>query len=299
LQVRFTLYILFTMEKVYLEITNICNLSCSFCHGTKRPPRQMTMEEFEVLTNKLLGKAKHLYFHLMGEPLLHPLLPRFIEISKEKGFIPIITTNGTLLDISGEAIIKAKPFKISISLQSYEGNGAQSDDKLKTYLNQVCSFAKKASPQIVVVLRLWNKGGLEAENSNIEAFLHEYFPGDWRKNRSGFALSDKIFLEYGESFSWPDQKCEEKEGEYFCYGLRNQIGVLADGTVVPCCLDADGEISLGNLFFEDFDEVLQKPRAKAIYDGFSMHKPLEELCRRCGYAADTKRYHGTKNSPNR
>jgi len=294
LQVRFSLYILLNMEKAYLEITNICNLSCSFCHGTKRTPRQMTREEFDILTNKLQGRAKHLYFHLMGEPLLHPMLPEFIEISRQKGFIPIITTNGTLLAGCSEKLINAKPFKISISLQSYEGNENRSEENLKSYLEQVCNFAKEAAPEIVIVLRLWNKGGMEEENSNIEAFLHEEFPGDWRKNRSGFALADKVFLEYGESFEWPDTKYEEKTEPFFCYGIRQQIGVLVDGTVVPCCLDADGVMALGNLFKDDLDNILSTPRAKAIYDGFSMHRPVDELCKHCGYAADTMKYHGGK-----
>jgi len=284
------------LEKLYLEITNICNLSCSFCHGTKRAPRQMSMEEFSMLTDKLSGKAKHLYFHLMGEPLLHPLLPEFVEISKGKGFIPIITTNGSLLDKCGQTLIEAAPFKVSISLQSFEGNDFSSE-KLENHLNFVCNFAKQAAPKIIIVLRLWNKGGKETENSRIESFLHNAFPGEWRQNRSGFALADKVFLEYGETFDWPDSNCEEKTGEYFCYGLRNQIGVLVDGTVVPCCLDAEGSIPLGNLFHQELDEILASPRAKVIYDGFSMHTAVEELCKHCGYAANTKKYHGGKNSP--
>ena len=297
MQGRFLLYILLVMEKVYLEITNICNLSCSFCHGTKRALRKMTMDEFNILTDKLQGKAKHMYFHLMGEPLLHPQLSEFIDISRHKGFIPVITTNGTLLGSVREKLIEARPFKISISLQSYEGNETQSEEKLNQYLEQICSFSKAAAPDIIIVLRLWNKGGKDAENGKIESFLHNAFPGEWRQNRSGFALADKVFLEYGKNFDWPDKGCEEKTGEYFCYGLRNQVGVLVDGTVVPCCLDADGTVALGNLFEQDLDEILASPRAKAIYDGFSMHTAVEELCKHCGYAAITNNYHGTKNSP--
>lgn len=257
----------------------------------------MTREEFDILTDRLRGKARHLYFHLMGEPLTHPLFAEFIGTAKDKGFIPVITTNGTLLGRCGEKLIKAKPFKVSVSLQSYEGNGGIAGEKLDAYLSEICDFAKKAAPEIIVVLRLWNKGGRESENTEIEAFLHEAFPGEWRQNRSGFALAEKVFLEYGESFDWPDARCEEKEGEFFCYGLRNQIGILVDGTVVPCCLDADGAVPLGNLFAEELDAILTGPRAKALYDGFSMHTPVEELCRHCGYAANTKRYHGGKQSP--
>ena len=61
--------------------------------------------------------------------------------------------------------------------------------------------------------------------------------------------------------------------------------MLVDGTVVPCCLDSAGVLDLGNLFQQNLDEVLASPRARAIYDGFTRHKAVEPLCRRCGYAA--------------
>ncbi len=279
----------------------------------------MSAENFDLLTDKLRGKIRHLYFHLMGEPLTHPLLPEFIKSAKAKGFIPVLTSNGTLLDKCGDKLIDAKPFKISISLQSYEGNHINGDsEKLNAYLKSVTDFAKKAAPEIIIVLRLWNLGGKESENDSIIDFLHAQFPGEWRENRSGYALADKVFLEFGDAFDWPDEAGEEKgvgdlksaaspkacevesvseKKEFFCYGLRNQIGILVDGTVVPCCLDAEGSIALGNLIDQDLDEILASPRAKAIYDGFSMHTAVEELCKNCGYASKTKKYHGGKQSP--
>ena len=39
-------------NKVYVEITNICNMSCSFCHGHKREARQMSREEFSLILDK-------------------------------------------------------------------------------------------------------------------------------------------------------------------------------------------------------------------------------------------------------
>ena len=85
------------LKKAYLEITNVCNLSCSFCHGTSRKPHFLSVEEFEILTDRLCGHVEFLYFHLMGEPLVHPQLPLFLKASAEKGFHNVITTNGTLL----------------------------------------------------------------------------------------------------------------------------------------------------------------------------------------------------------
>lgn len=276
-------------SRAYLEITNCCNLACTFCHGTARPPRVMCAEEFELLTDRLQGQAEYLYFHLLGEPLTHPLLPEFICRAAEKGFRPMLTTNGTLLPERGEALLEAPLYKISISLHAPEGNGAFAAPE---YLAGCVDFARRASDRgIISVLRLWNLGGLEAGNAAILETLHKEFPGAWGAIRSGYRLKEKVFLEWGEKFDWPDLALPEMGQNFFCYGLRDQIGILADGTVVPCCLDAEGSISLGNLFDSTLEEILAVPRAKALYDGFTAHFAAEPLCRRCGYAATLKKYH--------
>ena len=276
------------MKKVYLEITNICNLSCSFCHKTDREKRFLTAEEYALLTDRLLGKTEYLYFHLMGEPLLHPQLPDFIRTAKEKGFKPCLTTNGTLLKDRGSAIADSGLYRISISLHAPEANGAFATPE---YLQSCVDFAKKASSSgSFVALRLWNEGGREAGNPEILQTLRESFPGEWVPTRSGWRMADRIFLEKGEIFDWPDFSAPVYEGEIFCYGLRDQIGVLSDGSVVPCCLDADGAVVLGNLFRQTMEEILSTSRAKAIYDGFTRHEASEELCRHCGYAAMKKRH---------
>lgn len=273
------------LDKVFLEITNICNLDCSFCHKTARAKKLMSEEEFNTLTDKLEGKTKYLYFHLMGEPTLHPLLPTFIRKAREKGFLPMITTNGSLLARCGSALLEDLPYKISISLHAPEANPAFSGEG---YLDSCIDFAKNAAARgCIVALRLWNLGS-DADNSSILERLHAEFPGEWGDVRGGSSqrLSDKLFLEWGERFDWPDTSAPESDpdSKIFCYGLRDQIGILVDGTVVPCCLDADGALALGNLFEGELDEILTSPRAKAIYDGFSRHRAAEELCRRCGYA---------------
>lgn len=245
----------------------------------------MSEDEFEILTEKLRGRAKFLYFHLMGEPTLHPLLPRFISIAKEKGFSSIITTNGSLLAAKGDAILENLPYKVSISLHAPEANPAFDGSG---YLDACVAFAKQAAKGgCYIALRLWNLGS-DADNSDILAFLRRKFPNEWVDLRGGSSqrLDTRIFLEWGERFDWPDSdlsECGENE-ETFCYGLRDQIGVLCDGSVVPCCLDAEGAITLGNLFESSLEEILESPRAKAIYDGFSRRRAVEPLCRKCGYA---------------
>ena len=272
------------LNRVYLEITNVCNLDCTFCHKTARAKRMMSEDEFTYLLGKIQGKTKYLFFHLMGEPSLHPLLPQFIRTAWEAGLLPVITTNGSLLASRGAALIEARPYKVSISLHAPEANAAFADEG---YLESCIRFAKEAAAVgCIVALRLWNLG-TDADNSQILSQLHAAFPNEWKDNRGGSErLSERIFLEWGERFSWPDlaaPKCAP-DADRFCYGMRDQVGVLVDGTVVPCCLDADGLMALGNLFDTELDEILASPRAQAIYEGFSRRRAVEPLCRTCGFA---------------
>ena len=276
------------LKKIYLEITDICNLSCSFCHGTLREPRMMSAEEFSSITDKIRGRAEYLYFHLMGEPLMHPGLPAFISMASEKGFKPVLTTNGTLLPERGGEILQTPLYKINISLHSAEANPGRAS---KGYAEGCIAFAKSAARKgVLTVFRLWNKGGLETNNGALLSVLKSGYPGEWEKTRSGYRLADRTFIEFGEKFDWPDAHAQKHEGEMFCYALRDQVGILCDGTVVPCCLDAEGIMALGNIHGSDLEAVLSSEKARKIYDGFSSHRASEELCTRCGYAAVTKKY---------
>ena len=70
-------------SRVYVEITNICNMSCSFCHGHSRESARMTAQSFAHVLSELQPYTKYIYYHLMGEPLTHPELPKFIGMAKE------------------------------------------------------------------------------------------------------------------------------------------------------------------------------------------------------------------------
>ena len=278
-------------SKVYLEITNRCNLHCSFCPGTRRAPRMMSPAEFRFLAEQLRPVTRYLYLHLMGEPLLHPDLPELLQIAGELDILVNITTNGTLLLQTEETLINAPSVrKVSISLHSLEANDGQ---EFAAYLANGISFARKAAAAGKLIgLRLWNLDGeVPGQHTLNDAMLqelHQAFPAEWQPVRGGFQLAERTFLEFGERFEWPDLAAEEKGEHTFCYGLRDQFGVLCDGTVVPCCLDHEGDLALGNLFVQPLEEILTSPRAAAIYEGFSGRKAAEELCRKCGYA---QRFH--------
>ena len=269
-------------NKVYVEITNVCNMNCSFCHGHKRPPKQMTTAEFSHILSQLEGKTNYIYYHLMGEPLTHPLLPEFLKLAKKSGFKSIITTNGTLLRERSEELLLSGIHKINVSLHSFE-NGSLKEHE--NYVNNIVRFIKLASKfKTIVVFRLWNNGFDDGKNQTTINLLKNSFSGEWIENSRGVKISDNVYLEWGERFKWPD-KNEEIQGErFFCYGLKDQFGILVNGSVVPCCLDSDGVIALGNVFESDLTDILNSNRAKSIVEGFRQGKASEELCKRCGFA---------------
>ena len=270
-------------QKVYLEISNVCNLSCAFCPGTKRKPKVMTESEFASLLPKLRAWTDYLYFHLMGEPLCHPDLEKFLKLAAIQGFKVILTTNGTLLQKQSDILLSAEGLhKINISLHAFEANdlSVSFDD----YLQQCFAFGKAAEGRKLVVFRLWNQGGADRLNEQILSKLEQFFPNPWVQERKGIRIGSRVYLEYGDKFDWPDLQAEDQGEKVFCYGLRDQIGVLCDGTVVPCCLDHDGDLALGNLLERDLGEILESDRARSIYHGFQQRLAAEELCRKCGYA---------------
>lgn len=270
-------------SKVYLEISNLCNLSCAFCPGTRRPGKMMTEDEFTSLLPKLRPYTDFLYFHLMGEPLCHPQLEKFLALAHQAGFKVILTTNGTLLRKHQQMLLAAPGLrKVNISLHAFEANDLSIP--FSAYLTDCFAFGKAAEGKKIISYRLWNQGGQDEKNTEILAAMEHHFPKPWGQARHGIHIGDRVYLEYGDKFDWPDLTAPEGSPAVFCYGLRDQLGVLCDGTVVPCCLDHDGDLALGNLFRQDLDEILESPRAKAIYEGFSHRTASESLCRRCGYA---------------
>ena len=270
-------------SRVYVEITNLCNRNCTFCPGTKRSVRQLAMEEFQQIVEKLKGVTKYLYLHVMGEPLTHPLLPEFVRYATEQGFLVSITTNGTLLHKRGQELIDAGVYKMNLSIHSFEEG---SNEEYKKYIMDCVHFADVASKSgVLTVLRLWNKGYDAGRNIDTLAVLKEYFSAEeWVQGGKGFRIRSKLHLEYGERFEWPDMEREDRGSEVYCYGLKDHFGILCDGSVIPCCLDREGEITLGNIFTQPVEEVLSSKRAVNIKQGFQNRRACEELCRKCGYA---------------
>lgn len=284
-------------KKIYIETTNICNLNCNFCPKTKRKLQNMTIENFEFILDEVKPYTDYIYLHLMGEPLLNKNLREFIEIANSKGFKINITTNGTLFKQSGDAIIQSGVVRqVNISLHSFEAN---KEVDFYNYVKEVTDFVNEVNDktQTIISLRLWNRDDVyEASNklnNEILAILENNLYIDFSleeafKIKPSVKIRDRVYIMSAEKFKWPVMGGVPAIERSFCYGLRTQIGILVDGTVVPCCIDSEGNIPLGNIFEESLDQIINSQRAKAIYDGFSYGKAVEDLCKKCGFTERTK-----------
>ncbi|MEG1285972.1 MAG: radical SAM/SPASM domain-containing protein [Romboutsia sp.] len=282
-------------KKVYLEITNVCNLSCDFCPKTNRKYKFMNKEEFSYIIKEIKPFTDQVYFHLMGEPLLNENIEYFLEESANNDLKVNLTTNGTLLNNNTDKLINSKALRqVNISLHSFEAN--EKTLELEIYINNVTEFINKVSEDkdIICSIRLWNIDnedlkGANGLNNDILKMLEVNLGLDFSLREklqevNKLKLRDKLYLNMAKKFEWPDIEIASIGEDVFCHGLRNQMGVLVDGTVVPCCLDSEGNISLGNIFEEPLIEILEGERATNIYDGFSRRRAVEDLCKKCGYA---------------
>lgn len=280
-------------KRIFIEISNICNLSCSFCPPTCRSPKTMSLDDFEAVLKRLEGHGDNIYLHVKGEPLLHPSFREILKLCEVYKKKIHITTNGTLLDKQGASILSNTAVRLlSISLQSFED--ATYEMAYLEYLDKILAVVKKGLKEtnILFGLRLWNfedamltsKGRNKKTLEYIESYLDLSTPitiTDPKTN--GLKLADRVYISKGYEFEWPSLKNDFVADRGTCYGLRRQIGILSTGQVVPCCLDGDGVIDLGNILEEDFETIVTSKRARAIRTAFENNRIIEPLCQRCDY----------------
>ena len=248
---------------------------------------------FTEIAGKIQGKAKVLYFHVKGEPLLHPELSAFLDIAGAHGFPVHLTTNGTLLS-EWESRLKGKKNleRLNISLHSLAQYPAARQDKIAKEILAAAESLREANravnPRFLVSLRLWTKDRT-MDTAKIADIIENYFQLKSGSvcahlaDKNGMIIREGMTIHSAETFVWPSLGGTDFGPEGFCHGLRDQAGILADGTVVPCCLDGEGDIALGNILTEDWDSIMEGSRARALYKSFSDRKIEEPLCRRCGY----------------
>lgn len=290
--------------RTYIEISNICNLQCTFCPEVDREKKILSVENFRKILKQVLPFTDQVCLHLMGEPLAHPEFQKILEICNEERATIHLTTNGTYLNKFPFDLFLNSPSirQINFSLHSFKDNFPDKD--IKPYLFDILTFSREAlkeRPEMYINYRLWNLQEVDGQNnSNQEIIDHvcEFFQipinqkvdVSFRKNKN---ILGRIYFHYDTRFEWPSPSLPFQGEKGFCHALSQQIGIHADGTVVPCCLDKEANISLGNVLEEGFENILKSPRLNKIREGFKKHLLVEDLCQKCTYI---KRFAGKVNA---
>ena len=254
-------------KKIYVEITNICNLNCKFCSKDNKPKKEMTLLEFEHILKQIDKYTDYLYLHVKGEPLLHSKIGQIIDLCKKYNKQINITTNGTL--IKQKLNILKNVRQVNISLHSLID---------KSQLKSILECGNYLSNRgVQVVYRFWTN-----HNSDLIKTVLNYY--NYKKEISdNMKLKNNLYLNKSFQFIWPSLNSNIISKKGYCYGLNKHIGILVDGTVIPCCLDSSGIINLGNIYQEDLNDILNKDKTKKIINGFKNNELVDELCQKCDF----------------
>lgn len=245
----------------------------------------MSIETFKHIIEDVKNYTDYIYLHVKGEPLLHKEIYNFIDIAGKEGLKVNITSNGTILN---RDILKLKGLRqFNFSLHSFE---AESGIDKAEYIQSILEYSKEAKENgKIVSLRLWNieDKSLREKNREVLAQIEEFYGVSLDLDKfvrgRGIKLEDKIYLNFEEVFVWPNTNNEFYSEKGFCYGLNTHFGILVDGTVIPCCLDDNGIINLGNIKNTNLKEILDSERTKNIIEGFKNRICTEDLCKKCEF----------------
>lgn len=285
-------------KKIYVEITNICNLKCKFCPETSRRLQFMTIENFEEIVKRICKFTNIICLHVKGEPLLHNNLEDILKILEKYNLKANITTNGILLKDKLLIIEKTKAVRqINISLHSSTQNELLS----KQYLKDIFESVEKMQ-NVIVSYRLWNLKTIKENDINNEIIqeISNYYNIENLKEQLSqkefFKIRDNIFINQDTEFIWPNIENKSIIEKGRCLALKEQIAILVDGTVVPCCLDNNGDIFLGNILEETLEEILSKHKTIEIKKNFENQVITCKLCKTCGFLQrlEEKRNRGAK-----
>ncbi len=280
-------------SKINLEISNVCNLQCSFCPEVIREKSLMALPLFRHILDEIAPLTEQVCFHLMGDPLVHPELEAMLDICLAKGVPVYLVTNGVLLIEKRFSLLLHPALRqVNFSLHSFADNFGDKDPT--DYLERLFSYTELAfneRPDLYINYRLWDLNevrGTMAHPDAMLARLESRFGVTIKRNfdvglHKGRLLKNRLYLHFDTEFVWPDPALPLLGTKGTCYGLSSHFGILVDGTVVPCCLDKEGRIPLGNIKDSRVTAILESPRAKAILKGFRDGKLVEDLCQRCKY----------------
>lgn len=272
------------LKRVYVEICNTCNLSCSFCTSRPAIARKLNVEQLQQIFSQVRHYSQYVYLHVLGEPLMHPDIETILSLCKEAGLHVQLTTNGTLLKEKLPVLLRYPPRQINISVHSY---WEQPDSLAKNYLDDILSCGDQLSQSSYISYRLWQVKGADEEDFHtkelLQAICKHYaaaMPQNWKDS---LPLANNRFLSFDRPFVWPSLQHPVISVTGRCKGLLEMVAILSDGSVVPCCLDAQGSECLGNIFEETLEEILEKPHTVQLREAFRQGKISSPLCQRCSY----------------
>lgn len=257
-------------NKIYIEITNKCNLNCKFCIKNNRPKEVLSFDNFKLIINKIKGYTEYIYLHIMGEPLLNPYINQMIKYANDNNIKVNITTNGYLINTLKNVDIR----QINISLHSFN---KIYNKNLENYLNDIFDFILK-HPKTYISLRMWANS---AYKNNIIKILEQKYKATINCNK--VKLSHNIFYEEEQEFIWPSLTNNIYNECGTCKALKTHIGILVNGDIVPCCLDSNGSIILGNIFKNSLADIIESTKYKDMLNGFNNNYKLEVLCKKCNF----------------
>jgi radical SAM protein with 4Fe4S-binding SPASM domain len=253
-------------KKVYLEISNICNVQCSFCPVVDKDKKLMDVFEFETALKEVAPVAEVVCLHLLGEPLAHPRFSEILDVCEKYPTQIDLTTNGILIKRYQERILRSPSIRqVNFSIQAYKDNFPERD--LGPYLLPLFEFATSAHmlrPELYINFRLWNQQSNDSNNEEVFSKIESHFHIAINRNvETGAIKSKRIWNRLYLHF--------------------DHIGIHADGTVVPCCLDKSGAINLGNVRQQSLQEILASERFVKMRDGFLKGVRVETFCQHCSF----------------